>query len=107
MPEFVAILDFGSQYTQLIARRVREEHVYCEILRHDTRAAELARRGVKAVILSGGPASVYEDQAPRCDPALVHLDVPLLGRGGRFRGLDTFFARRHSPHASAASAVQA
>jgi GMP synthase (glutamine-hydrolysing) len=77
--EFVAILDFGGQYTQLIARRVREHHVYCEILPFDTEAAALAARGPKAIILSGGPSSVYAPSAPVCDPAVLDLGVPVLG----------------------------
>ena len=62
--DWIAILDFGSQYTQLIARRVRELNVYCEMLRCDISAAELKQRGAKGIILSGGPASVYETGAP-------------------------------------------
>ncbi len=77
--EWIAILDFGSQYTQLIARRVRELNVYCEMLRCDTPAAELRARGVKGLILSGGPASVYEAGAPNCDPDIFKLGVPVLG----------------------------
>ncbi|HVR73549.1 MAG TPA: glutamine-hydrolyzing GMP synthase [Planctomycetota bacterium] len=79
MAEFVAILDFGGQYTQLIARRVRENRVYCEILRHDTPASKLHEHDLKGVILSGGPAGVYEEGAPRCDPEIFHLGVPVLG----------------------------
>ncbi len=79
MHDWIAILDFGSQYTQLIARRVRAQKVYCEILRFDTPAAELAARRPKGVILSGGPASVRAPQAPACDPQLWRLDVPILG----------------------------
>jgi GMP synthase (glutamine-hydrolysing) len=75
----IAILDFGSQYAQLIARRVRERHVYSEILQHDTPLAELRRRGVRGVILSGGPASVLSPGAPRPDPALLASDIPVLG----------------------------
>ena len=75
----IAILDFGSQYAQLIARRVRERHVYSEILRHDTPLAELRRRGVRGVILSGGPASVLSSGAPRPDPALLDSGIPVLG----------------------------
>jgi GMP synthase (glutamine-hydrolysing) len=75
----IAILDFGSQYSQLIARRVREQHVYCEILPHDTQVAELEARGVRGVILSGGPASVLEPGAPRPDPALLTSGIPVLG----------------------------
>lgn len=77
--EFVAILDFGGQYTQLIARRVRELHVYCEILPFDTEAAVLAARDPKAIVLSGGPSSVYAPSAPVCDAAVLKMDVPVLG----------------------------
>jgi GMP synthase (glutamine-hydrolysing) len=79
MAEFIAILDFGSQYTQLIARRVREHRVYCEILRHDTPASALRERPLKGIILSGGPAGVYEKEAPRCDPEILRMGVPVLG----------------------------
>src|SRR2546427_10255229 len=75
----IAILDFGSQYTQLIARRVRESRVYCEIFPHDVTRAELDARGVIGVILSGGPASVYEPGAPTIDPAILDGTLPVLG----------------------------
>jgi GMP synthase (glutamine-hydrolysing) len=65
--EIIAILNFGSQYSQLIARRVREQNVYSKILRPDISAKELSRMNLKGIILSGGPASVYLDGAPRCD----------------------------------------
>jgi len=77
--EWIAILDFGSQYSQLIARRIREHHVYCELLRFDTTPAELARRKPSGIILSGGPASVFEKRAPLCDPGLYNLGIPILG----------------------------
>jgi len=77
--ERVVVLDFGSQYAQLIARRVREQHVYCEIVRHDITAERLAEISPKGIILSGGPASIYEDNAPRCDAGLFSLGVPVLG----------------------------
>ncbi|MBI4576017.1 MAG: glutamine-hydrolyzing GMP synthase [Planctomycetes bacterium] len=77
--ELVAILDFGSQYGQLIARRVRERGVYCEILPHDTPAAELRRLEVRGLILSGGPASVYEPGSPRLAQGVLELGVPVLG----------------------------
>ena len=77
--DWIAILDFGSQYSQLIARRVREQHVYSEIIRYDTAAAVLAERKPSGIILSGGPASVFEDNAPLCDPGLYELGVPVLG----------------------------
>jgi GMP synthase (glutamine-hydrolysing) len=75
----IAILDYGSQYTQLIARRVRESRVYCEIFPHDVTAAELAKKHVVGVILSGGPASVYEKDAPSIDPAILDGRFPVLG----------------------------
>src|SRR3979411_3127964 len=75
----VAILDFGSQYTQLIARRVRESRVYCEICPHDVTPAELRARNVIGVILSGGPASVYEPGAPSVDPRVISGEFPVLG----------------------------
>ncbi|MFN3691105.1 MAG: glutamine-hydrolyzing GMP synthase, partial [Fimbriimonadales bacterium] len=77
--EQVIILDFGGQYTQLIARRVRECNVFCEILPYDTPLAEIRRRHPKGVLLSGGPASVYEPNAPRVDPELFTLGIPVLG----------------------------
>jgi GMP synthase (glutamine-hydrolysing) len=82
MSQLVAILDFGSQYTQLIARRVRELGVFCRIYRHDVDPGALdVERGddLAGVILSGGPASVYEDGAPRLDPRFLELGVPVLG----------------------------
>ena len=78
-PDTVVILDFGSQFAQLIARRVRELHVYSELLPHDTPWAEIARRRPRAIILSGGPASVYDEGAPRPDPAIWSGSVPVLG----------------------------
>ena len=78
-PDTVVVLDFGSQFAQLIARRVRELNVYSELLPHDTSMAELERRNTKAVILSGGPSSVYDTDAPRADPALWSGRIPVLG----------------------------
>ncbi len=75
----VFVLDFGAQYAQLIARRVREAHVYSEIVPFDISAAEVTRRGPAALILSGGPASVYADGAPHMDPAILELGIPVLG----------------------------
>ncbi|MFC1461624.1 glutamine-hydrolyzing GMP synthase [Verrucomicrobiota bacterium] len=76
---WIAILDFGSQYSQLIARRIREQHVYSELIRFDTPPAELAKRKPTGIVLSGGPSSVFEDKAPHCDPALFELGIPILG----------------------------
>ncbi|MFV2062294.1 MAG: glutamine-hydrolyzing GMP synthase [Chloroflexota bacterium] len=73
------MLDFGSQFAQLIARRVRELDVYSELLPYDTSLQELERRGVKGVILSGGPRSVYDEGAPRPDPAIWSGRIPVLG----------------------------
>jgi GMP synthase (glutamine-hydrolysing) len=77
--ERVLVFDFGSQYAQLIARRVRELNVFCQVVRHDLRAARVAELRPKGIILSGGPASVYEVGAPKCDPGLFDLGVPVLG----------------------------
>jgi len=77
--ERVIVLDFGSQYAQLIARRVREQHVYCEIVRHDITVARIKELSPRGIILSGGPSSVYETSSPRCDPALFQLGIPILG----------------------------
>ena len=79
MIEQIVILDFGSQYTQVIARRVRECSVYSTILRYDTPAAEIAKLSPKGIILSGGPSSVYAPDAPLPDKALFKLGVPVLG----------------------------
>ena len=77
--EKVLVLDFGSQYAQLIARRVREQHVYCEIVRHDITAARIKQLAPKGIILSGGPASVYDTGAPKCDAEIFRLGIPVLG----------------------------
>ncbi|MFN3484359.1 MAG: glutamine-hydrolyzing GMP synthase [Planctomycetota bacterium] len=77
--DYVAILDFGSQYTQLIARRTREASVYCEILPPNVSPEELKKHRLKGIILSGGPASVYQRRAPTCDPRIFDLGVPVLG----------------------------
>jgi len=77
--EKVLVLDFGSQYAQLIARRVRQQNVYCEIIRHDIAAQRIRELAPKGLILSGGPSSVYEPDAPQCDPELFQLGLPVLG----------------------------
>jgi GMP synthase (glutamine-hydrolysing) len=78
-PDTVVVLDFGSQFAQLIARRVRELDVYSELLPHDTPYDELVRRGARAIILSGGPNSVYDAGAPRPDSAIWSGRIPVLG----------------------------
>jgi GMP synthase (glutamine-hydrolysing) len=75
----VVVLDYGGQYSQLIARRVRECGVYSELLPHHVGAEEVRRRKPKGLILSGGPASVYADGAPRLEPELLELGIPVLG----------------------------
>jgi GMP synthase (glutamine-hydrolysing) len=77
--ERVLVLDFGSQYAQLIARRVREQHVYCEIVRYDITADRVRELAPKGLILSGGPKSVYEPGAPQCDAGIFKLGIPVLG----------------------------
>jgi GMP synthase (glutamine-hydrolysing) len=78
-PDSVVILDFGSQFAQLIARRVRELHVYSELIPHDTPWAEIERRNPKAIILSGGPMSVYDEGAPKPDAGVWSGRIPVLG----------------------------
>jgi len=75
----LVVLDFGSQVTQLIARRIRELGVYAEILPYNTPAAKLRERDPQALILSGGPSSIYDEGAPEVDPAIFELGVPILG----------------------------
>ena len=75
----IIVLDFGSQYTQLIARRLRELSVYSEICRPDTPADEIRRHNPVGVILSGGPKSVSDPGAPKCDPAVFAQGIPVLG----------------------------
>jgi GMP synthase (glutamine-hydrolysing) len=77
--DLVLVVDYGAQYAQLIARRVREAHVYSEIVPHTTPVAELLARRPKAIILSGGPASVYSEGAPQTDAALFAANVPVFG----------------------------
>jgi len=77
--EKVIILDFGSQYTQLIARRIREQKVYCEIHPYTYSPEAIKGNGIKGIILSGGPASVYDTAAPRIGPELFHIGIPVLG----------------------------
>ena len=75
----MAVLDFGSQYTQLIARRIREQNVYSEILPHTITADELKLKNVPAIILSGGPSSVYDKNAPQIDSSILDMGIPILG----------------------------
>lgn len=79
IPGPVVVLDFGAQYNQLIARRIREAEVFCEVLPADTPTADVLAKRPSALVLSGGPASVYEPGAPTVDPALLEAGVPVLG----------------------------
>jgi len=77
--QLIVILDFGSQYSELIARRIRETQVYSEVLSYRTTSAHLRQLNPKGIILSGGPNSVYGDNAPHCDPEIWNLGIPILG----------------------------
>ena len=77
--DLVLVVDFGAQYAQLIARRVREARVYSEIVPHTMAVADMLARGPKAIILSGGPSSVYADDAPGIDRAVFEAGVPVFG----------------------------
>ncbi|HET8610763.1 MAG TPA: GMP synthase (glutamine-hydrolyzing), partial [Burkholderiales bacterium] len=79
MHERILILDFGAQYSQLIARRVRELHVYCELHPFDVSDAFIREFAPRGIILSGGPSSVIEGEAPRAPQAVFELGVPVLG----------------------------
>jgi GMP synthase (glutamine-hydrolysing) len=77
--QMIVILDFGSQYSELIARRIRETQVYSEVLSYRTSAEQLRQLNPKGIILSGGPNSVYDAGAPQCDPGIWQLGIPILG----------------------------
>src|ERR1019366_6344664 len=77
--ERILIFDFGSQYGQLIARRVREQNVFCQIVRNNITAERVREMKPSGIILSGGPASVYAEKAPSCDPKIFDLGIPILG----------------------------
>ncbi|MBF2009715.1 MAG: glutamine-hydrolyzing GMP synthase [Chlorogloeopsis fritschii C42_A2020_084] len=77
--QMIVILDFGSQYSELIARRIRETQVYSEVLSYRTTIEQLRQLNPKGIILSGGPNSVYDKGAPKCDPEIWHLGIPILG----------------------------
>lgn len=77
--QIIVILDFGSQYSELIARRIRETEVYSEVLSYRTTVEEISQLNPQGIILSGGPNSVYDSRAPQCEPEIFHLGIPILG----------------------------
>ena len=77
--ESILIMDFGGQYSQLIARRVRECNVYCELKPYKISADEIKKAGYRGIIFTGGPNSTYEENAPKCDPEIFRLGIPVLG----------------------------
>lgn len=77
--ELILVLDFGGQYTQLIARRIRDCNVYCEIESHSTSLEKIINKKPKGIVFSGGPSSVYVENAPSVDPGIYELDIPILG----------------------------
>src|SRR6266850_4467526 len=102
----ILILDFGSQYTQVIARRIRELQVYSEIVPFDISAADVSELKPNGIILSGGPASVYDKGAPQVDPQVFSLGIPVLGicygmqlMAHHLGGEVEFSARREYGHA--------
>ena len=84
MQDLILILDFGGQYTQLIARRVRECHVYSEVIPWNTPLADILARKPKGIILSGGPSTVHDPHAPMIDPALFQAGIHRNGEPGHF-----------------------
>ena len=95
----VVVLDYGGQYSQLIARRVRECGVFSELLPHHVGVEEVRRRRPKGLILSGGPASVYAEGAPKLEPELLELGIPVLGY--RTDTLPLFYSAAGGPPVSA------
>ena len=77
--ELVVVIDFGGQYNQLVARRVREANVYCEIYSYKTELSKIKEMNPKGIILTGGPSSVYEENAATCGEELFKLGIPVLG----------------------------
>lgn len=75
----ILIIDFGSQYSELIARRIRELNVYSELISYRTTAEQIKKINPKGIILSGGPSSVYDSGAPDCDPEIFNIGIPMLG----------------------------
>ena len=104
--DLVLVVDFGAQYAQLIARRVREAHVYSEIVPHSMPVAEMLAAEPAAIILSGGPSSVYADGAPGIDPALFTAGVPVFGMCYGFQPMAQGLGERCRRPAPASTAVR-
>ena len=77
--ELILILDFGGQYNQLIARRVRECNVYSEVVPYDISLEKIKEKNPKGIIFTGGPANVYTEDSPKCDAGIFELGIPILG----------------------------
>ena len=77
--ELILIIDFGGQYNQLIARRVREKNVYCEVVPNTISIDKIKEKNPKGIIFTGGPASIYQENAPKCDKEVFELGIPVLG----------------------------
>ena len=77
--ELILVVDFGGQYYQLIARRIREQHIYCEVISYRTSVAEIVARKPKGIIFTGGPDSVYLKNSPKIDKEIFSLGIPILG----------------------------
>ena len=82
MRQNIIVLDFGGQYNQLIARRVRECNVYCEVHPYTMPIEQIKQMAPSGIILTGGPNSVYGEDSPQCDPQIFKLGIPILGMGG-------------------------
>ena len=95
MKETILILDFGGQYNQLIARRVRECNVYCEVHSYTMTIDQIRQMAPRGIILTGGPNSVYDPKSPHAEPELFALGIPVLGSSAH--GL---YSRRKSSHCS-------
>ena len=79
MPQTIVVLDFGSQYTQVIARRIRESNVYSCVLPYDSKISEVRKHNPVGIVLSGGPASVFAKNSPKPNPQIFKLNIPILG----------------------------
>ena len=89
MPQTIIVLDFGSQYTQVIARRIREANVFSSVLPYNSKLSEIRKQNPVGIILSGGPASVFAKSSPKPNPGIFKLGIPILGicYGLQLRGI--------------------